>query len=233
MYMVFGNDERMNEARKLLSVEKTQDVVCVFQPNVKVIKEDTKRIPWGARAYALDFDEDARRILAEKSVKMIKYGDVEEFKKENSVLTAEGVLIILLEKSKTKISDKRVLVVGNGASGKEIVDILLRLNVKVSVMTSRADSVKKGANALPYGESIEEFDFIVNTAPARIIDEARLTKMKPDAEIVDIASPPYGFDKNLMAELSIKYGVYPALPVKNRSESAGQIIAKIVTEGKL
>ena len=45
MYMVFGNDERMNEARKLLSVEKTQDVVCVFQPNVKVIKEDTKRIP--------------------------------------------------------------------------------------------------------------------------------------------------------------------------------------------
>ena len=36
MYMVFGNDERMNEARKLLSVEKTQDVVCVFQPNVKV-----------------------------------------------------------------------------------------------------------------------------------------------------------------------------------------------------
>lgn len=74
---------------------------------------------------------------------MIKYGDVEEFKKENSVLTAEGVLIILLEKSKTKISDKRVLVVGNGASGKEIVDILLRLNVKVSVMTSRADSVKK------------------------------------------------------------------------------------------
>ena len=85
--------------------------------------------------------------------------------------------------------------------------------------TSRADSVKKGANALPYGESIEEFDFIVNTAPARIIDEARLTKMKPDAEIVDIASPPYG--------------VYPALPVKYRSESAGQIIAKIVTEGKL
>lgn len=141
--MVFGNDERMNEARKLLSVEKTQDVVCVFQPNVKVIKEDTKRIPWGARAYAFDFDEDARRILAEKSVKMIKYGDVEEFKKENSVLTAEGVLIILLEKSKTKISDKRVLVVGNGASGKEIVDILLRLNVKVSVMTSHADSVKK------------------------------------------------------------------------------------------
>lgn len=59
------------------------------------------------------------------------------------MLTAEGVLIILLEKSKTKISDKRVLVVGNGASGKEIVDILLRLNVKVSVMTSRADSVKK------------------------------------------------------------------------------------------
>ena len=142
MYMVFGNDERMNEARKLLSVEKTKDVVCVFQPNVKVIKDDTKRIPWGARAYAFDFDEDARRILAEKSVKMIKYGDVEEFKKENSVLTAEGVLIILLEKSKTKISDKRVLVVGNGASGKEIVDILLRLNVKVSVMTSRADSVK-------------------------------------------------------------------------------------------
>lgn len=82
MYMVFGNDERMNEARKLLSVEKTQDVVCVFQPNVKVIKEDTKRIPWGARAYAFDFDEDARRILAEKSVKMIKYGDVEEFKKK-------------------------------------------------------------------------------------------------------------------------------------------------------
>lgn len=141
--MVFGNDERMNEARKLLSVEKTQDVVCVFQPNVKVIKEDTKRIPWGARAYAFDFDEDARRILAEKSVKMIKYGDVEEFRKENSVLTAEGVLIILLEKSKTKISDKRVLVVGNGASGKEIVEILLRLNVKVSVMTSRADSVKR------------------------------------------------------------------------------------------
>lgn len=59
------------------------------------------------------------------------------------MLTAEGVLIILLEKSKTKISDKRVLVVGNGASGKEIVDILLRLNVKVSVMTSRADSVKR------------------------------------------------------------------------------------------
>lgn len=51
----FSETTKENEARKLLSVEKTQDVVCVFQPNVKVIKEDTKRIPWGARAYAFDF----------------------------------------------------------------------------------------------------------------------------------------------------------------------------------
>ncbi len=231
MYLVFGNDERMNEARKLLAVEKTRDTVCVFQPNVKVIKEDVKKIPWGARAYAFDFDDEARRILKDKCVTMIRYGENEEFKKENSVLTAESVLIILLTKSKSKITDKRVLVIGNGASGKEIVKMLVALNVEVAVMTARSESVTKGATAMTYGDEIGDFDFIVNTAPSRIIDEARLKKLKADVEIIDIASPPYGFDKDIMAELSIKYGVYPALPVKYKSESAGKIIAKIVTEG--
>lgn len=227
-YIVFGNDERMSETRKLLAVEKTADVICVFSPSLTVITEDTRKIPWGSKAYAKDFDKEAAAILANKSVETFRYGDFPDFKEVNSRLTAEAVIAILLSKSKKLLADEKILVVGYGSCGRETVKYLEALKCDCTVMTSRPEKVRERADTVGYDAPVSDFDFIVNTAPSRIISNEKLLTLKSGAEIIDIASAPYGIDHDFAEKNGIAHGIYPCLPVRYKSAAAGQAIVNLV-----
>ena len=216
-YIVFGNDERMSETRKLLAVEKTADVICVFSPSLTVITEDTRKIPWGSKAY-----------LANKSVETFRYGDFPDFKEVNSRLTAEAVIAILLSKSKKLLADEKILVVGYGGCGRETVKYLDALKCDCTVMTSRPEKVRERADTVGYDAPVSDFDFIVNTAPSRIISNEKLLTLKTGAEIIDIASAPYGIDHDFAEKNGIAHGIYPCLPVRYKSAAAGQAIVNLV-----
>ena len=56
------------------------------------------------------------------------------------------------------------------------------------------------------------FDFVVNTVPARVLPAESLARLRPDALLLELASPPDGFDPQEAAELGLSALSAPGLP---------------------
>lgn len=144
-----------------------------------------------------------------------------EFIIGNAVVTAEGALELLMANSEKSIWGSRVLVTGWGRIGRILALRLMDMGAQVSVAArnsaDRAMAQVLGIEAMDYagleGE-IEKFDFIVNTVPARVISEAMLCCAAPDALLLELASPPGGFDRTLAENIGLLALAAPGLPGK-------------------
>lgn len=230
-YLVFGDDERMNEVRKLLTADVPDDICAVYPPNKILTAEDIKTIPWGARVFTGRVDGAAVDAIKRKSLNVIFYNDSPVFCEYNAMNTAEAVIAIILGKIKTQLRENKVLVIGFGRCGRAISKYLYALNADYTIMTSRPDMAEIYTGAVGYDGSINDFDIIINTAPSRVISDEKLTTVKRGAIIVDIASKPYGLDHEFAKTLDIDCSVYPALPSKYRPVSGALAIYNRVTEG--
>ncbi len=118
-------------------------------------------------------------------------GDDEEFLCKNAELTARGAIGYILTHSKSDISDMSVGVVGYGRIGIRLIRWLLPFGGRLTVYTNRREVAlelcEMGISAcLIDGESdFSSLDLLINTAPARQIDEGRLPE---STEIIDLAS---------------------------------------------
>ena len=72
------------------------------------------------------------------------------------------------------------------------------------------------------------FDFIVNTVPARVLTEGMLCLIQPEALLLELASPPGGFDKSLAANIGLHPLTAPGLPGATAPESAARLLQKAV-----
>ena len=109
----------------------------------------------------------------------------------NAELTARGAVGYILTNSKKDLSDMRVGVVGYGRIGMRLASWLLRFGCNVTVYTGRPEvALELGGNGIDtemVGEisSLAGLDILINTAPARQIDDRFLS---PDLTIIDLAS---------------------------------------------
>ena len=128
----------------------------------------------------------------------------------NAALTAEGAVEKLIANSDRSLWGGRVLVLGWGRIGS-----LLALRLR----------------ALDY-EGLEsvlgDFDFIVNTVPARVLREGMLCLIRPDALLLELASPPGGFDRTLAANIGLRTLAAPGLPGETAPLSAALLLQKAV-----
>lgn len=115
----------------------------------------------------------------------------EEFLCENAELTARGCLGYILTHSKSDLLDMSVGVVGYGRIGIRLVRWLLPFGADLTVYTNRQsvaiELCENGISAcvIEDGCDFSTLDLLINTAPARQIDESRLA---PDTGIIDLAS---------------------------------------------
>lgn len=158
---------------------------------------------------------------------IISFLQDEEVKKENNQLTVEGILDKLNEQKRTKIC---ILGYGNIAKLlhqnlanqniifgiKEIQDKQL-LKEKAFYTTDQASMIK----------TFQECDYIINTVPENIITTTHLHNS--NAEILDIASSPYGANHNVIQNYP-KYHIYPQIPASYSKERAGNILYKKLTK---
>lgn len=61
-------------------------------------------------------------------------------------------------------------------------------------------------------EQAEEFDFVANTVPARVLEDDLLALLRPDAVLLELASPPGGFDAEQARSLNLPVLAAPGLP---------------------
>ena len=73
-------------------------------------------------------------------------------------------------------------------------------------------------------ESLCAYDLVVNTAPARVLDAARLAQLEPDCLVIDLASRPGGVDMEAAARLGVRVIWALSLPGKVAPVTAGRIL---------
>lgn len=153
----------------------------------------------------------------------------------NAAVTAEGAMELLMADSEMTLWGSRVLVTGWGRIGKILALRLFALGARVTVAArksgDRAAARALGLETLDYAQlegEISEFDFVVNTVPARVISEAMLCCASSDALFLELASPPGGFDRNLAENIGLRTIAAPGLPGKCAPYTAAQLMKNAV-----
>ncbi|WP_297719118.1 dipicolinate synthase subunit DpsA [Intestinimonas sp.] len=170
-------------------------------------------------------------LARERELRLFDYFDREELAVANAVPTAEGAVQLALEELPITLHGARVLVVGFGRVGKLTAHRFQALGARVSVAARKWADL---AWAEAYGyvpERLEQldgslcaYDLVVNTAPAQVLDAARLEQLEPDCLVIDLASRPGGVDLEAASELGLRVIWALSLPGKVAPVTAGRIL---------
>ncbi len=176
--------------------------------------------------------EDKLRILLEgKGVAVFDYYD-EGMINANAVLTAEA-LNQVFSGNGLDFKHGKILVTGYGRTAKAIAQMLKaeKCDFCISARSRQAQSeAEKSGYAFVLLENfysvLSEFNIIINTVPALILDEKALAEMTENTVIVDVASAPFGEDEKMCSEFSVKVIRALALPGKYTPVQAGVLIGE-------
>ena len=159
----------------------------------------------------------------------------EDFAVGNAALTAEAAIGELIAASPRSLWRSRAMVCGWGRVGKLLTLRLLALGASVTVAarrsSDRALAAAVGAEATDIAGiegAASECDFIVNTAPARVIPDAALCAAKPGALLLELASAPGGFDAALAENIGLRTVRAPGLPGRRSPQSAAELMRDAV-----
>lgn len=182
------------------------------------------------------FSEACRR----KEVVPFDYLMQEEFLRANAALTAEGLLGILLRETPFSLVGRRALLLGYGRCGQEIAGLLSCFSVKLSVHEKEplllAQAASKGFTSFSpelNPEDLPAFDLVINTVPGRVLNITHLHKLSARCHLFDIASAPFGFDRDMAQSTWLSPVRCPGLPGKWMPETAGELMGKIISERML
>ena len=178
---------------------------------------------------------DWYETVKSKGVKLYDYYENEALLLANAAATAEGVLFELIGATDTTVCGSSFLITGYGRTAAALAPRLRALGGRVTVAArSENDRIRAeshGCKAIPLYEMEEELpqcDVLVNTVPARILEEKHLLRMKRDALLLEIASAPYGADEEAIRQSGLRYLKAPGLPGRLSPASAGEAIAQAV-----
>ena len=178
-------------------------------------------------------DKSFSQMIISKGVTLYDYYKNDTLTLLNSISTAEGVIYELIGNSDIDIHNSKILVTGYGNAACAISRRLVALGAQVYVAARSERAItaaySDGCKAVQLYEIknvADEFDFIVNTVPALVIDESVISKLKKDCLLLEIASFPFGIDFEAAEKHGIRGVRAPSLPGRISPKSAGYAIAK-------
>lgn len=180
--------------------------------------------------YLKDITQEANRKLVE----LFERDDVAIY---NSIPTAEGTIMMVIQHTDITIHKSNIIVLGLGRVGMSVARTFASLgaNVKVGVRESEllARSYEMGLTPFDLSElpnEVQNIDVCINTIPARVLTPNALSKMPTRSLIIDLASKPGGTDFRYAEKRGIKALLAPGLPGIVAPKTAGQIIANVLSQ---
>ena len=76
----------------------------------------------------------------------------------------------------------------------------------------------------------EDVDFVVNTVPAEVLDREILGSFRRDVVLLELASAPGGFDREIAAELGLRAIFAPGLPGSYAPCTAAELMRDTIYE---
>ncbi len=159
----------------------------------------------------------------------------ESFLLRNAQATAEGALAEIISHVPHTVCGSRILVTGCGRITRFLAPMLRALGASVSIAarkpTDRAWIRSQGMEPLTFGKAArrtKEFDVLVNTVPAPIVNEKFIDGMTVDAALLDLASLPGGIDLEACEKRGLKAWRALGLPGQYAPLTAAEIIKDTV-----
>lgn len=176
-------------------------------------------------------DEACRKKAKSHGLSIIDYYAREELMILNAVCTAEGAIAIAMDNTAITLCSAKILITGFGRIGKALSHRLHMLGADVSV-SARSHADRAWIQAYGYkpyytgmlSGLISDFDIIINTVPAPVIDENLLTEVKKSCLLLDLASKPGGIDFSAAARLGLHAIWALSLPGEAAPISSGAAI---------
>lgn len=189
----------------------------------------------GTLALGGRISEPVRRAAQAAGVELVDYFLRPELACLNAVPTAEGCLALLMQLRQSTIWESDFLVLGYGCVGRTVAQRLNALGGRVTVAArsaeQRAAARCVGLHAAPLTmlhQLLPQFDAVVNTIPALVLDAASLHCLPENALILDLASRPGGTDFAAARELGLRAEHALSLPARCAPETAGALVAHTV-----
>ncbi len=165
----------------------------------------------------------------------IDYNTLDSFALLNAVPTAEGAIALAVNETDFTLWQSKALVIGYGRVGKIMADRLKALGADVTVSARKPrDFATLSALGFKYINTEAlcniylDFDIIFNTVDAIVLSRTALENCPADV-IIDLSTKG-GFDLNYAKALGIKAFKPGGIPGVVAPKTAGEILAKTVTE---
>ena len=234
----FSLDNIKNAQILILPIPVSSDGITLNAPFSKSrikFSDITDRINKNCLVLGAKMPKNMEDDLKSREIAYIDYFEREELIIKNAIPTAEGVIEIALSEMPITLFGSRVLVIGYGRVGKVIADKFKALGSDICVSARKcADFAwikEKGIKAI-HTESLEnavsEFDLVINTVPAKILDGRILENVRNDTLILDVASKPGGVDFEAAKRLGKNVIWALSLPGKTAPITSGKIIKETI-----
>ena len=152
----------------------------------------------------------------------------EAFLRTNAALTAEGALCRAMQRMERALLGSTCLITGYGRIGQALCARLCAMGAFVIVCARNEGQMQAahaaGAHPVPLAElpgAAPAADLIVNTVPVRVLGEEALRAVRPDALLLELASPPYGEDLSAARALGVRVEVEGGVPGRYAPLDAG------------
>ena len=229
--VVSNIDEALRADFFLLPIPMSRDEKTLFAPAL-VKPLEISEILEKAPSHAVIFGGN---IKGSSDPRLTDYGKRSDFATQNAQPTAEGALLLAIRHLPCTVNGARIGIVGFGKIGKATAALFHTVGAKVTVF-ARREEVCSVASLLGYcsaplaelPEYVSDFRCLINTAPAPVIGDAALSRMRRDALLLELASPPYGIDLAIAEKQGLHTILASGLPGKYAPETAGHIICKTV-----
>lgn len=205
------------------------NLLNVLKPNALVL---------GGKLPAL-WEEQAKQ----RGIRIYDYFLSEPLQMYNALPTVEGAILLALDALPVTLDGCEVAVLGYGRIGSLLAEKLRNLGARVTVYARKERDLAHArlrhctAVALQGTDEAsslcglsDQCRIVFNTIPQTIVTEAVLRCWRRDCVLMELASLPGGFDRSAVEKLSFSWVLASALPGKYFPETAGMILADVLTD---
>lgn len=179
--------------------------------------------------------DEIKNSLNKNGVKFYDYFEYEPYVLKNAYITSQAAVRLLLENTKDFIVSDKVLITGFGRIGKSLAMMLRGLGMKVFI-SARSDVALSEAASMGFDffrlsqlkGTVFYYDYIFNTVPHIIFDENDIRHMRDSTVYFELASAPYGADREHFEIYGKKHIQASALPGKYYPCAVAENIADFV-----
>jgi len=200
-------------------------------------EETLGRVPPGTPVFVGVARPVLRELVRRLDLVLVELMDLDHVAILNSIPTAEGAIMMAMERLPITLHGSEAFVVGFGRTGVTLGRVLHALGARTTVVArspaQRARALEMGLRAVSFvefPEHIHRADVIFNTVPALVLTAELLRRSRPGLLIIDLASGPGGTDFAAAERLGITALLAPGLPGKVAPKTAGRLLAVTIAE---